>query len=174
VTVLIWALLGILLVFALYLFLLTPRHRRPEAEPLMKTAYAHRGLWDAKNPENSLAAFRAAVENGFGIELDVQLTKDGELVVFHDVSLSRMTGCDGFVYEKTYEELCALTLGKSNERIPTFREVLALVDGRVPLLVEIKSDHAWRSVAESAASLLDGYEGAYTVESFHPLVVAWF
>ena len=174
VNVFLWMLFGIACLIFLYFFLLTPRHRRPEAEPLMRTAYAHRGLWDKTHPENSLAAFRAATEAGFGIELDVQLTRDGELVVFHDASLARVTGAEGKVYEKDLAELRALTLGKSEEYIPTFAEVLALVAGRVPLLVEIKSDYNWRGVCEKTAELLDGYGGEYLIESFHPLAVAWF
>ncbi len=162
-----------LLLLLLYPLLLMPRRRRPEAAPLMRAVYAHRGLHGAA-PENSLAAFRAACEKGYGIELDVQLTADGELVVFHDGSLSRMTGKDASLHSLTYAELRELRLGESAERVPTLREVLSLVDGRVPLLVEIKADHAWRAVCESAAALLRDYRGAYMIESFHPLAVAWF
>ena len=168
-------LLGIL--FALFLthvFLLTTRRRRDAAKALMPTPYAHRGLHDEKIPENSLAAFRAAVESGFGIELDVQLSKDGEVMVFHDESLLRVTGCDASLYTKTRVELSELCLANTDEKIPTLREVLDLVEGRVPLLVEIKSDHAVFDVCAKTAALLDTYHGAYMVESFHPLAVNWF
>ena len=167
--------LGVLFVlFLIHLFLLATRVRRPAAASLVKTPYAHRGLHDATLPENSFAAFRAAVEAGVGIELDVQLTADGEVVVFHDEDLLRMTGKEGSLYAHTYEALSALRLGGTEERIPTLREVLALVGGRVPLLVEIKPDHAVKSLCEKTAALLDEYEGEYMIESFHPLAVHWF
>ena len=140
----------------------------------MGTPYAHRGLHGNGIPENSLGAFRAAVEGGFGIELDVQLSADGEVMVFHDESLLRVTGVDASLYSKTREELSSLCLAGTEEKIPTLREVLAVVDGKVPLLVEIKSDHAVLDVCAKAAEILDGYKGAYMVESFHPLAVNWF
>ena len=167
--------LGVLFVlFLIHLFLLATRVRRPAAAALIKTPYAHRGLHGKDLPENSLAAFRAAVTAGVGIELDVQLTADGEVVVFHDEDLLRMTGKAGSLYAHTYEELSALRLGGTEERIPTLREVLALVGGRVPLLVEIKPDHAVKTLCAKTAALLDEYEGKYMIESFHPLAVHWF
>ena len=167
--------LGVLIAaFLCHLFLLTPRSRRAEAEAFMSVPYAHRGLHGAKTPENSLPAFQAAVDHGYGIELDVQLSADGEVMVFHDESLLRMTGCDASLYSKTKEELSMLMLKDTEEKIPTLSEVLSLVGGRVPLLVEIKSDHAVLSVCEKTAELLDGYDGPYMVESFHPLAVNWF
>ena len=164
----------ILFLFLAHLFLLTTRRRRKETEVFMKSPYAHRGLHGGDVPENSLAAFRAAVECGFGIELDVQLSADGEVMVFHDESLLRMTGVEASLYSKTNEELSALRLAGTEEKIPTLREVLALVDGKVPLLVEVKSDHAVLNVCAKTAEILDGYTGAYMVESFHPLAVNWF
>ena len=158
----------------LYLFLLTTRRRRPATEKFMRVPYAHRGLHGGNIPENSLAAFSAACDGGFGIELDVQLSSDGEVMVFHDESLLRMTGCDASLYGKSLSELKSLRLQGSEERIPTLTEVLSLVNGRVPILVEIKSDHAVMEVCRKTAALLDGYTGAYMVESFHPLAVNWF
>ncbi len=174
--VLFWLLFVLVCLVLFYLFLLTPRRRRKEAEPFMEIAYAHRGLFGKEKdvPENSLFAFRRAVETGVGIELDVQLSADGEVMVFHDEHLLRMTGVDASVYEKDVAFLQTLALGESQETIPTLQEVLKLVDGKVPLLIEIKSDHAWREVCEKTALLLDAYAGAYMVESFHPFVVAWF
>ena len=167
--------LGVLFVlFLIHLFLLTTRLRRPAAADLVKVPYAHRGLHGEGVPENSLPAFRAAVLSGVGIELDVQLTADGEVVVFHEESLLRMTGEEGSLFSRTYEELSALRLGESEERIPTLREVLDLVAGRVPILVEIKPDHAVTSLCKKTAALLDGYAGDYMIESFHPLAVHWF
>lgn len=169
-----WVLGAIAFLFLLFLFLIMPRRRRKEAEPFMQVNYAHRGLWGEGVAENSLTAFRLAAEAGYGIELDVQLSSDGEVVVFHDESLLRVTGADASVYSSELSFLRTLRLSGTNDTVPTLKEVLALVDGRVPLLVEIKSDHAWRTVCEKAAAILDGYTGAYCVESFHPLAVAWF
>ena len=133
--------------------------------------YAHRGLHGGKIPENSLAAFRAAVEAGFGIELDVRLSSDGVLVVFHDDTLERMVGIRKRVDELTVSELTALRLGNSDEGIPTFSEVLELVGGRVPLLVEIKEDRGNFAVSDATAKALMLYSGDYIVESFNPLTL---
>jgi len=164
----------LLFLFLLFLLALMPRRRRPETAEFAKALYAHRGLWDESAAENSLSAFSVAVEKGFGIELDVQLSSDGEVMVFHDEDLARMTGVSGSLYEKDKAFLSSLRLAGTADAVPTLKEVLALVDGRVPLLIEIKSDHAWREVCEKTAALLDDYHGAYLIESFHPLAVAWF
>lgn len=140
----------------------------------MSAAYAHRGLWSKRLAENSLSAFRAAVEAGVGIELDVQLSADGEVVVFHDDHLGRVTGENARVREKTAEELAALSLSGTGEGVPTLKEVLAVVDGKVPLLVELKSDYARTLLCEKTAAILDTYKGPYMIESFHPFIVRWF
>lgn len=158
----------------LYLFLLAPRRRRESVLPFLRVPYAHRGLHGNGVPENSLSAFRKAVDMGYGIELDVQLSADGEVMVFHDENLLRMTGCDASLYHKTAAELSVLRLSGSEEHIPTLAEVLSLVGGRVPLLVEVKSDHGTVVVCEKTAALLDGYAGEYMIESFHPFAVNWF
>jgi glycerophosphoryl diester phosphodiesterase len=161
----------------LYLFLIAPRlWKKPDRTPYMGIHYAHRGLFDNKSeaPENSLAAFRKAVEAGYGIELDVQLSKDDVLVVFHDATLERMCGVKGNVWDFTYDELQELTLAKSGERIPKFEEVLNLVDGKVPLIVEYKLDRVQTKVCELGNKLLKQYKGAYCIESFHPLAVKWY
>ena len=164
----------LLVLFLLFLLALMPHRRRPGTTELSKIFYAHRGLWDERIAENSLSAFSAAVQKGFGIELDVQLSSDGEVMVFHDEDLARMTGVNASLYGKDKAFLSSLHLSGTADTISTLKEVLALVDGRVPLLIEIKSDHAWRGVCEKTAALLDGYHGAYLIESFHPLAVAWF
>ncbi len=158
----------------LYLFFLLSRARRPEAEALLRRPFAHRGLHDKEIPENSLAAFRAAVAAGVGIELDVQLSADGVLMVFHDETLLRMTGKEGKLSEFTFDVLRTLTLGGTEERIPTLAEVLAEVAGKVPLLVEVKYHNRMKETCEKTAAQLDGYDGPYLIESFHPLVVRWF
>lgn len=170
-------LIVLVILFVLYLFLIAPRmFGKPDRTPLYGVLYAHRGLFDNKTdaPENSLPAFRKAVEAGYGIELDVQLTKDNVLVVFHDASLKRMCGVDGNVWEYTLEELQQFKLADSNETIPTFKDVLATVDGKVPLIIEYKLDVAQTKVCELANEMLSTYTGSYCIECFHPLAVMWY
>ena len=162
---------ALLFLFILWLFLVKPGRRRAEMEKFKKIKYAHRGLHNERMPENSLAAFRAAVSAGFGIELDVRLTSDGELVVFHDDTLDRMTGESGRVDARTLSELKMIRLGNSDEKIPTFKEVLELVAGRVPLLVELKEDAGKYGVTEKAVELLRDYKGEFIIESFNPLAM---
>ena len=160
--------------FALYLFLIAPsRGARRYFAPFLAQVYAHRGEYDnVRVPENSLAAFRRAVKRGVGIELDIHLTADGEVVVFHDRTLTRMCGDDRRVSQMRADELTAMTLLGTGERIPTLREVLALVGGRVPLIVELKGETADTALADAAMPILENYGGAYCVESFNPLLVA--
>lgn len=160
-----------------YIFLVAPRmFHKPDRKPFYCRHYAHRGLFDNETeaPENSLRAFAKAVEADYGIELDVQLSKDDVLVVFHDATLERMCGVKGNVWDFTYDELQELTLAKSGERIPKFEEVLNLVDGKVPLIVEYKLDRVQTKVCELGNKLLKEYKGAYCIESFHPLAVKWY
>lgn len=171
-------LLGILLIiFLIYLILIAPRmFGKPDRTPFMNWHYAHRGLFDNQTdaPENSLAAFRKAVEAGYGIELDVQLSKDGIPVVFHDKTLKRMCGVDGLVWEYTLEELKSLRLAQSKEQIPTFAEALEVIGGKTPIIVEYKLDKVQTKVCEKADALLKLYNGVYCIESFHPLAVLWY
>ena len=125
-------------------------------------------------PENSMPAFEAAVKAGYGIELDTQTTKDGRLVVFHDENLYRMCGVDKNLYECTYDELQSMRLAKTDYKIPLLEDVLKAVSGRVPLIVEIKSEGNWKRTTRMTAEALDSYNGIYCMESFHPLIVKWF
>lgn len=138
--------------------------------------YAHRGFHQKKSvsPENSLKAFQLAVEGDYGIELDVQLSKDGIPVVFHDYSLNRVCGLDKKVCELTFEQLRLLRLFTSNERIPHFNEVLDLVSGRVPLIIELKIEDKDLGLCSVIASYLHKYRGVYCIESFNPLGLMWF
>ncbi len=168
---------AIVLLVALYVFLIFPRRfRRPDLTPLRGVHYAHRGLFDNASgiPENSLFAFRRAIAEGYGIELDVQLSKDGQAVVFHDASLLRMCGIDGLVGEYTLEELRTMSLLGTSETIPTFSEVLATVDGKVPLIIEYKLDVPDTTVCELGNALLSQYRGPYCIESFHPKALIWY
>ncbi len=139
-------------------------------------AFAHRGLYDEDQtvPENSLPAFEKACSAGYGIELDVQLSEDGKVVVFHDDDLKRACGIDRPVSGCTYFELHGMRLFGTDERIPLFADVLELVAGRVPLIVELKTGDRNAELCEKALDLLRGYDGAYCVESFDPRIVAWF
>lgn len=138
--------------------------------------YAHRGLFDNETdaPENSLKAFKRAAKAGYGMEMDVQVTKDGVPVVFHDFTLERMCGKEGKVYDYTWQELKDLKLAKSQETIPLFADVLKAVGGRVPLIVEIKVEWMDLRVCPAADALLRDYPGLYCIESFNPLVLLWY
>jgi glycerophosphoryl diester phosphodiesterase len=137
---------------------------------------AHRGLHGPGRPENGLAAMRAAVEAGYGIELDLQPSADGVPMVFHDPYLMRLTGEGGAVAERTAQALGCLTLRGGEEGIPTLAQVLALVAGRVPLLIEVKDQsHALGSVdgrlEAATAATLRGYDGPVALMSFNPHAV---
>lgn len=160
-------------VACLYLFLIHPRWPRRPLAGLAGYMYAHRGLWDEMSPENSLPAFQAAAEAGYGIELDVQMTRDGILVVFHDDTTDRMCGVPGHIRDRTWAELQSLRLQGGQERIPSLDEVLEVVHGRVPLIVEIKSCPGIRALCRRTADRLMAYSGPYCVESFDPRAV-WF
>lgn len=162
---------------ALYFYLILPRQfNKPDRRFLLNRHYAHRGLFDnaTEAPENSVAAFRKAVEAGYGIELDVQLSKDGVPVVFHDASLKRMCGVDGNVWDYTLAELKQLHLADSSATIPTFEEALIAIDRKVPLIVEYKLDVAQTKVCKLANELLNRYGGPYCIECFHPLALIWY
>lgn len=168
---------AVVILLLLYLFMIAPRMLcRPHMEPFYEYFYAHRGLHDngSDAPENSIAAFRKAVEAGFGIELDVQLTGDHIPVVFHDYTLERMCGKPGKVRDYTYEELRQFPIGCSEERIPKFDDVLKLVDGRTPLIVELKIEAGDLSLCPIADKLLADYKGLYCVETFNPLGLLWY
>ncbi|MBU6269409.1 MAG: glycerophosphodiester phosphodiesterase [Sphingomonadales bacterium] len=137
---------------------------------------AHRGLHDARMPENSLAAFEAAVARGMGVECDVQLTADGEAVVFHDFTLDRLTGQTGAVIDRTAAGLATVALTGSGQRIPSLATMLSCIAGRAPILIEVKSRRHW-PVARLCAAVeraLGTYSGAVGVMSFDPRVGAWF
>lgn len=152
-----------------------PAKLRP-AKGAAPTPIAHRGLHDAAAgvPENSLAAFAAAMDAGYGVELDLYLTTDDQLVVFHDDSLKRMCGDDRRVFDCSLEELRALRLGGTDERIPLFSEVLGLIAGRQTMIIEIKTAPRQYELCEKALAMLRAYDGPYCIESFHPGVVRWF
>ena len=167
----------IAVIAALYPLCLMPNKPRLSGfRPFEEKMIAHRGFYDNSSdaPENSLPAFRKAVEAGFGIELDVQLTRDGKLVVFHDETLERMCGSDRVLTDLTYDELMEYTLADSDEHIPLFEDVFEIFRGRVPVVLEIKRHGDYIGTAKKLMEYMDGYDGIYCVESFHPAVVHWF
>ncbi len=174
-----YLIIGLIILFLvlLYLFAIMPRmFHRPDKTSFKGGYFAHRGLFDNESqaPENSLPAFQKAVEKGFGIEMDVQLTKDKVPVVFHDFTLKRACKKDGKVEQYTYEELRQFTLFESKEHIPTLEEVLKVIDGRVPIIVELKIEWLDYSVCPVADKILSRYQGAYAIESFNPLGLIWY
>ena len=158
----------------LYIGALRCRKGNPGLEALQGWSYAHRGLHGEGRPENSMAAFRAALEGGYGIELDIHLLADGNLAVIHDSLLKRTTGAEGRIENLTTEELKNYYLEGTEETIPTFREVLELYDGKAPLIVELKPEkgnHA--ELARIACEMLDSYNGVYCIESFDFRCIRW-
>lgn len=167
----------VLILVVLYFLAIMPRMAgKPDDSPLRNWLYAHRGLHDNKSdaPENSMKAFEKAVDAGFGMELDIQLSKDEVVVVFHDDDLKRVCGVEGKVSDYTYEELQQFRLCDSEERIPKFEDVLRMVDGRVPLIVEFKMEDYSERLCVLGDELLQSYKGAYCIESFNPLCVRWY
>lgn len=129
---------------------------------------------DEMAPENSMRAFQRAVDAGYGIEMDVQMTKDHIPVVFHDFTLNRICGAEGKLCDYTWSELQRFTLCGSDQRIPKFEDVLKCVDGRVPLIVELKIEETDLSVCPAVDGLLSEYGGMYCIESFNPLGLLWY
>lgn len=167
----------LIILFLLYLFMICPdltRHER--MKPYLGQMWAHRGLHDMAQriPENSMLAFTNAIEHGYGIELDVHLTADRQLVVFHDDDLKRICGVHGTIERMTYEELAQYHLSGTFEKIPLFKDVLEHVYGRVPLLIEIKMPTKDTLICKYVKDALIAYRGPYVIESFNSLALRWF
>lgn len=172
--ILIAILLLLIAIFCLYLFCIGGRTGNPDLEKFRGWSYAHRGLHDGEKPENSMSAFRAALEAGCGIELDIHLMKDGNLAVIHDASLLRTAGAEAMIEDLTTEELTNYHLEGTGETIPQFQQVLDLFAGKAPLIVELKCErgnHA--ALCEAACRMLDSYDGDYCMESFDPRAIIW-
>lgn len=166
---------SVLFVLALlFLFCLKGRTGHKTMAELRRWNYAHRGLHNSEKPENSMAAFRAALEGGYGIELDVHLMKDGNLAVIHDSSLKRTAGADVKIEDLTLADLENYRLGGTDEKIPLFSQVLELFEGKAPLIVELKTagdNHA--ALSDAACKMLDSYNCTYCIESFDPRCIIW-
>jgi len=143
---------------------------------LKSTLIVHKGLHDEREnvPENTLPAFAHAVLKGYVIELDVSMTKDKRLVVFHDKKLKRMLGIDRYLKDVEYDEFASIKLLNSNEIVPLLSEVLALVKGKVPLLIEVKNEGQVGEMESLLYNELKNYQGKYAIQSFNPYTLQWF
>ena len=163
-----------LLLFMLYIGCVGGRVGHPGLKDLRGWNYAHRGLHSEGVPENSMAAFRAALDHGYGIEFDVHLLRDGNLAIIHDASLKRTAGADVLIEDLTAEDLASYHLEGTEETIPTFRQLLDLYAGKAPLIIELKPErgnHA--ALTETVCRILEDYEGVYCLESFDPRCITW-
>lgn len=157
------------LAVVIYFFLICPSLGKKSGFFKKHKRFAHRGLWGGALPENSMAAFSLAAEKGYGIELDVHTTLDGVAVVHHDDSLKRICGVDKSIEKSEYAEISGVTL-PNGEVLPLFSDVLGLVSGRVPIMIELKCEKTDVRVADVALKCLEGYEGEICIESFDPIV----
>lgn len=158
-------------------FLLAPgRATKGQKAPFRGRNFAHRGLHsrDKSVPENSLKAFELASAAGYGMELDVQLSRDGQVVVFHDDDLKRVCGVEGKIWDYTFSELQKFPLCGTDERIPLFSDVLNTVRGRGAIICELKNGPRNRELCQKTYDLLASYPGEVCIESFNPFIVAWF
>jgi len=164
----------LIILVAVYLFAIRCRSGHPGLKELQGWNYAHRGLHGNGIPENSMAAFKAALDHGYGIELDVHLLADGNLAVIHDSLLKRTTGAEGRIEDLTTGDLKNYSLEGTGETIPEFMDVLTLYNGKAPLIIELKPEkgnHA--ALTEAVCSMLETYKGAYCLESFDPRCITW-
>lgn len=142
---------------------------------LKEYVIAHRGIYDNKKiVENTIGSFIKAINKGYAIELDLHLSKDNKIVVFHDDKLERLTNKKGFIKDKTVEELKKIKLLNTDNYIPTFDEVLSLVNGKVPLLIELKYDIRGFKLEREVSKMLKDYNGEYAIQSFNPKTIIWF
>jgi glycerophosphoryl diester phosphodiesterase len=170
--IILYILIALIALAALYVFMLRPRPQpKTSVEPL-KVDYAHRGLHGDFAVENTMQSFRAADREGYGIELDVRLSADNKVVVFHDDTLQRMCDRTERVDSKTASELSWIDIKGTYERIPLFEDVLAAIDETTPLCIELKGNDT--RLCEELAKLLDRYDGYYSVKSFNPFLLNWF
>ncbi|NCC67490.1 MAG: glycerophosphodiester phosphodiesterase [Clostridia bacterium] len=158
-------------------FLIAPERASAEKrKPFIKRNYAHRGLHtaDTSVPENSLPAFAAAAKAGYGVELDVHITLDGALVVFHDDNTDRACGVDGVIEKMTFEELSRRRLFGTEYGIPLLSEVLETMGTQCPVIIELKRGTRNKELCRKTYDMMKKYRGNYCVESFDPRIVAWF
>lgn len=165
--------IGWAVLFGIYILMLRCRRGHPGFEKLWGWKYAHRGLHGNGVPENSMQAFRLALERGYGIELDVHLMKDGNLAVIHDSSLKRTAGADVNIADLTVEDLKDYRLENTEEMIPLFSQVLSLFEGKAPMIIELKAGRNIPGLCEAVCNMLNQYSVDYCIESFDPRCVHW-
>ncbi|MEG0229014.1 MAG: glycerophosphodiester phosphodiesterase family protein [Oscillospiraceae bacterium] len=176
-TILLIVLCSICVVAYIYFYMNRPMSvKKNQLDFLLYQPIAHRGLHSLENkaPENSLKAFSLACEANYPIEIDIHLTSDERVIVFHDDDLKRMTGENGKIEEKSLEFIKTLNLANTDEKIPTLEETLNLVVGRVPLLIEFKGIGKAGKLEEKAYEILKRYNGRYAIQSFDFRKVTWF
>ncbi|HEY8500630.1 MAG TPA: glycerophosphodiester phosphodiesterase family protein [Clostridia bacterium] len=166
------AIVILLILCAVIIYLVKPNKRRVEKFPCL--LFAHRGLHGKGVPENSITAFKKAGEKGYGVELDVRLTKDNKLVVFHDENLKRMCGLDVKVKDADFKDLENCRLCGTEETIPLFSDVLKVLED-MPVICEIKagSDESASEICEAVCSEIKDYKGFICIESFNPFILQW-
>lgn len=169
----------ILILFVInWLCLIAPRMKdRPSFDKLKKFDYAHRGFHNKEFPENTMPAFERAVKRGYGMELDIQITKDKMVVVHHDNNLKRLCGVDEEIKTLNWDEVKELKIADTKYTSPLFTDVLKMVNGKTPIIVELKCQgdiNDMNALCETAWEILKDYKGDYCVESFHPMIVTWF
>ncbi len=164
----------VIALFVLYALSVRGRTGHEGLKALQGWGYAHRGLHGEGAPENSMSAFRRALDHGYGIELDVHLMADGELAVIHDASLKRTAGVDVFIEDLTAQDLARYPLTGTTESIPLLSQVLELYNGKTPMIVELKPERGnYAQLAQAACNLLDQYDVTFCIESFDPRCVRW-
>jgi len=142
---------------------------------IINKTIAHRGIHNNLNiPENSIKAFQKALDKNLPIELDIHILKDNTLIVFHDDNLKRMTGINENIKDYTYNELNKLKLLNTNYKIPTLKEVLELVNGKVPIIIELKNDKRTNKMCNELVNELKNYKGEFIIQSFYPSIINWF
>ena len=170
------AIIILTLLIVLFLFLVFPSSIKGKSFFDNYKFIAHRGLHSDIIPENSLSSFSEAIKYNYAIENDIHITKDDQVVVFHDDTLLRMCGVDKKIEECTLNELNKLTLKNTSEKIPTLKECLDLVNGQVPLLIEFKclDKNTCEKLCVKANEILKEYKGEYAIQSFYPFVLNWY
>lgn len=166
--------IGTLVVLLVLTYFSMTAGRPIDMDQYVNYKYAHRGLHDEQYPENSIPACNAACEAGYGVEIDVHLSSDGEVVVFHDDTLDRMTGRSGKPEDFTAAELTSMQLEDTSYTIPLLKDVLDCVAGRTPLLIETKSKGSAGALEPAVYEVMESYNGPYLVQSFSPFSVGWF
>ena len=140
---------------------------------LKENLIAHRGLHSDTTIENTISAFIKAMEKNYIIELDIHILKDDTIVIYHDFDLKRLTGVNKVIEKLTYPQLSKIKI-KNKYQIPTLKQVMNIINGRVPLLIEVKTIEKNNLFLEKLVELLNNYKGLFAIQSLNPFVIEWF